>query len=123
MKKSNGSNLILIFSIIFLISILILKIYFSPEKLKPFGITILKVSSNSMSPVFNKDDIVIVTKQESYEVGDIITYYSDDNCLITHRIVEKYENGFITKGDGNNIKDEKVVNSEQIIGKVVYFFN
>ena len=123
MKKSNKSNLILIFSIKFLISILILKIYLSPEKLKPFGITILKVSSNSMNPVFAKDDIVIVKKQESYEVGDIITYYSDDNCLVTHRIVEKYENGFITKGDGNNIEDEKLVSIEQIIGKVIYFLN
>lgn len=121
--KSKKSNLILIFSIIFLIFILFLKVYFSPENIKPFGITILEVSSDSMNPIFNKGDIVIVKKQEAYEIGDIITYYLDENCLITHRIVEKYENGFITKGDDNNVKDKEMVELEQIIGKVIYVFN
>ncbi len=121
--KSKKSNLILIFSIIFLIFILFLKVYFSPENIKPFGITILEVSSDSMNPIFNKGDIVIVKKQESYEIGDIITYYLDENCLITHRIVEKYENGFITKGDDNNVNDKEIVKLDQIIGKVIYVFN
>ena len=76
-----------------------------------------------MNPIFNKGDIVIVKKQESYEIGDIITYYLDENCLITHRIVEKYENGFITKGDDNNVNDKEIVKLDQIIGKVIYVFN
>ena len=63
-------------------------------------------------------DIVIIKKCKSYEIGEIITYSEEEN-LITHRIIEKTENGYITKGDANNTPDEKNVDSTQIKGKVI----
>lgn len=122
MNKSKKSSFILILSIIFLIFVLFLKICFPKNNTQPFGITVLKVSSNSMIPVFEKNDAIIVKKQENYEVGDIVTYRSEENCLITHRIIEKYENVFITKGDHNNVEDEEKVKPEDIVGKVIYIF-
>lgn len=120
MNKNIKNNLILIISIIFLLIILILKINSNENPITPFGITILKVSSNSMMPTFKKDDIIIVKKEKDYEKGDIITYKLENNYLITHRIIEKYEDVFITKGDNNNTKDEKEVKLEDIIGKVIF---
>lgn len=122
MKRIKIGNLILILSIIFLIFVLFLKIYFPDKKIQPFGITILKVSSNSMKPTFKRDDYIVIKEQSEYEIGDIITYSIEENCLITHRIIEKYENAFITKGDNNNVADEKIVYKENILGKVIYCF-
>ena len=120
MKKSKKSNLIFILLIIFLILILFLKFSVLKNDANLFGITILKVSSNSMFPTIKKDDYIVIKKQKDYEIGDIITFKSKEDCLITHRIIEKYENVFITKGDNNNISDDEQVKKDVIFGKVIY---
>ena len=55
--------------------------------------------------------------KKSYKVGDIVAYIADDGNIVTHRIIEKNENGFYTKGDNNNTKDETLIHSNSIIGK------
>lgn len=120
MKKSKKSNLIFILFIVFLILILFLKFCIIKDNTSLFGITILKVSSNSMFPTIKKDDYIVIKKQKNYEIGDIITFKSKENCLITHRIIEKYENVFITKGDNNNISDDEQVKMGVILGKVIF---
>ena len=120
MKKSKKSNLIFILFIVFLILILFLKFCIIKDNTSLFGITILKVSSNSMFPTIKKDDYIVIKKQKDYEIGDIITFKSKENCLITHRIIEKYENVFITKGDNNNISDDEQVKMGVILGKVIF---
>ena len=53
--------------------------------------------------------------------GDIITFYDYElEADVTHRIVEKTEGGYYTKGDYNNIRDLNIVKPEQIIGKVIF---
>lgn len=116
-----------IISIMLLIVIISICLYlkFNSNKLilQPFGYSILKVESGSMKPIFQKGDFIIIKKQEKYEVGDIITYSENNQYLITHRIIEKYEDYVITKGDYNNIQDEKPVNINNIYGKVIYVIN
>ena len=73
--------------------------------------------SDSMNPVFKKNDIIIIQEQNEYKVGDIVAYIADDGNIVTHRIIEKNENGFYTKGDNNNTKDETSIHSNSIIGK------
>lgn len=122
MIKKYRSDLFLIISIIFFLTILILKFFIQEKTIQPFGISILEISSNSMNPTLYKGDKIIIKKQEEYEEGDIITYISKENNCITHRIVKKYENVFITKGDNNNIEDNEQIKKEQIIGKVIYIY-
>lgn len=111
-------------SILFFLIVLFIKIInFDSKPIQPFGITILDVVSNSMNPSIRKGNMIIVKKQNDYEEGDVITYIGSDENLVTHRIVRKYENVFITKGDNNNVEDESEVKKEQIIGKVIYVFN
>ena len=83
--------------------------------IQPFGYGILKVKSGSMEPTILTGSIIIIKKQENYEIGEIITYKVQDKYLITHRIIEKYENGFFCKGDNNNIQDEEIVKENQIL--------
>lgn len=119
-KKNLLINILLILSIFFVLTIIYIKFFSENINIKPFGIEILKVESNSMAPNFNKEDLIIIKEEKEYEVGDIITFKNLDGIYVTHRIIEKDENGFITKGDNNNTKDDEKVTKEQICGKVVF---
>ena len=113
----------IIFILIILISVTIISIKFCLKDSQPFGVTILRVSSNSMVPKFKKGDFIVIKKQEKYNVGDIITFEvieENSKYYITHRIVEKNENEFITKGDANNKNDNYKVYEDAIKGKVIF---
>ena len=70
-----------------------------------------------MSPTITTNDLIIVKITKNVDVDDVITFEEGD-ILVTHRVVTKNGQGFITKGDANNEKDKQIT-SEQIVGKVV----
>lgn len=84
------------------------------------GYSIFNVATGSMSPAINQDDIILVKSHKDYYIDDIITYKKGDD-FITHRIIDINENGFVTKGDGNNAIDG-TIKKEIVIGKVVKIF-
>ena len=76
-----------------------------------------------MLPKFKKGDFIIIKKQKEYNIGDIITYsISEGNNVyyVTHRIIKKYENEYVTKGDANNKEDNYKVYENVIKGKVIF---
>lgn len=75
------------------------------------------VISGSMSPAIQVDDMVIIHRENAYSCGDIITY-KDGASLVTHRIHEITEDGYITKGDANNTTDE-TISPDSVVGRVV----
>lgn len=102
-----------------------------------FGFHIYHVVSQSMTPTmqadgtipkggFLKDDAIIVknTVPEKVQVGDVITFWSDEaheEEPITHRVVEINNLGgsnilFRTKGDNNKSEDPDLVPGDQLIG-------
>lgn len=83
----------------------------------PFGIGSAVVLSGSMEPDISVGDLLVVSKRESYEVGDVVVYQSG-KIAVTHRIVSISENEVITRGDANNTEDEPIT-LEQIKGEVV----
>lgn len=85
-----------------------------------FGYRIFEVSSGSMKPALDVNDLIIIKREKEYEKGDIITYRSE-NVYITHRIVSVYDETVITKGDANNTEDEPV-SKKDIVGKYIYKF-
>lgn len=89
-----------------------------------FGRCVLKVVTGSMEPSIRTDDFIIVEKTDTAElsVGDIISFYSDQEDikgkLVTHRIVGINDDGsFETKGDANLISDRVTANPDKIVGK------
>ena len=80
-------------------------------------VKIYNVKTGSMEDNIHVGDYVLIYKEDAYNVGDVVTYQKDD-YFITHRIVKKYDDKFITKGDANNTIDEEI-NSNDIIGKVI----
>ena len=74
----------------------------------PFGFGVSVVMSPSMEPVLHTNDLIFVTAQESYDVGDIIVY-QEGEMLVIHRIVSIDGDTVITKGDANNISDDPIL--------------
>lgn len=83
-----------------------------------FGYSTAVVVSGSMADVIEIDDLVVIHREEDYDIGDIITYESGKS-LVTHRIIGKTAEGFRTKGDANNMVDLDPVKEDKILGKVV----
>lgn len=84
----------------------------------PLGIGVSYVLSPSMEPTLHVDDLVVVRKAGSYEVGDIIIF-QDGSSLTIHRIVEKDGDTLVTKGDNNNAADPPISRSS-VKGKMVF---
>lgn len=74
------------------------------------------VVSGSMEPNVPVGSICLVNCQDREpDVGDIIAYRAGDT-IITHRVVEETDQGYVTKGDANNAADPGVVKQKQIFG-------
>lgn len=51
-----------------------------------------------------------------FEENDIVVFKKGHH-IVSHRIVQITENGFITKGDANNTNDSKIVKEKQVLGE------
>ena len=83
-----------------------------------FGFSSAVVVTGSMSPAIEAGDFIVCRESAGYRPGDIITFRSGDS-MVTHRIVNTADGGFVTKGDANNTEDMGVAAPENIRGKVV----
>ena len=93
------------------------------------GFTPLAVQSDSMTPTFNKGDLIFIKKCDTskLEVGDIVTFHTiidNEYALNTHRIAAIDEvNGmrsFTTKGDNNDVADTHIISDGDIVGKYLF---
>lgn len=112
-------NIILILLIFILINVVYSKYVKKEPLIKLFKKSFLIVSTGSMEPTINTEEIIIIAEQDKYEEGDIVTFIDEEGFIITHRIVKINESSFITKGDANNITD-KECNISSIQGKVIF---
>ena len=118
MKKTLG---ILIIMVIIILSICVIK---NRQVLcEKLPVRLLIVKSNSMYPTLQKGDFILIKRNNDYKKGDIITYDYESNYLVTHRIIEKNTNFFITKGDNNNSEDDNFIQLDNIKGKVILILN
>lgn len=99
-----------------------------------FGKSMITIISDSMSPTFEKGDLILIDKLvgsdgvldrvTELEVGTIITFWSAEdinrdgqkNDINTHRIVEKVNGGFKTQGDKFDVPDKDIVYYNDVIG-------
>lgn len=82
------------------------------------GYSALIVLSGSMEPTIMTGEVIVVHAENDYNVGDILTY-RDGSILVTHRIIEKNDSTFITRGDANNTNDPPVEKS-RAVGKTIF---
>lgn len=101
---------------------IVVKSFMHPERVPDFfGYKPFIVLSGSMEPKLLEGDI-IVTKAiapEQVVKGNIITFRSDNNTVVTHRVISVKATGgltFYTKGDANTVADAKAVKAEELEG-------
>ena len=107
-------TLLILVGIYYIIQIKILKNDFA----NLCGYTFFEVATGSMENTINIGDVVIVNLTKDVNENDIIVY-KDDNNFITNRLIKKQADKLITRGDANNSED-KPINEDQILGKVIY---
>ena len=107
-------TLLILVGIYYIIQIKILKNDFA----NLCGYTFFEVATGSMENTINIGDVVIVNLTKDVNENDIIVY-KDDNNFITHRLIKKQADKLITRGNANNSED-KPINEDQILGKVIY---
>ena len=117
--------IIILFLIIFNVT-LIIESYINPNELPSFlGIKSFIIVSESMEPTIMTDDVIFIvdTSKENLKVGDVISFKTGD-YINTHRIVRIEErNGedvYITKGDNNKLDDRTPVKFQDIEGKYLF---
>jgi signal peptidase I len=85
-----------------------------------FGYKPLTILSNSMQPVFNAGDVILINVEVEPKVGDVITFKHPDGVLVTHRAVRSFEKDgetyFETKGDNNENLDEVITSRIDVVG-------
>ena len=92
-----------------------LAVFFLPK----IGISVDIVMSGSMEPTLKTGGIVFTdTKRTEPSVGDIVTFRNAKG-KVSHRVVAKQKQSYITKGDANNTEDVSLLEPEQIIGTVI----
>ncbi len=104
-----------IVNVLFVITIIFLLVYFMLRVTDK--VEIYKVKTGSMEEKIHVGDYILIYQKDSYNVGEIVTYTSNDG-FITHRIIRKENGMVITKGDANNAEDKEILEST-IVGKVI----
>ena len=87
---------------------------------KLWGYGIYTVTSGSMEPEIPTGALVLVHKQVSYSVGDVICFRDTAGNMVMHRVIalDAKEKGIIqTQGDANNTADDPIA-ADQISGRV-----
>ncbi len=76
------------------------------------------VMSESMVPILNQGDLVILHSSKNISIGDIIVFDNLQGKYIVHRVISL--DPLQTKGDANpdQLGFERDINKSQVIGKV-----
>ncbi|WP_313430505.1 signal peptidase I SipW [Siminovitchia terrae] len=115
-----GSTLSLIVLAVILFNVVTSKM--SGENPSIFGYQMKAVLSGSMEPDIKTGSIIFIkvaSDGDQFEKGDVITFITEENILVTHRIAKVKDGGshFITKGDHNNGPDLEPVHIKNIVGR------
>ncbi len=84
------------------------------------GIRVLNTYGTSMYPGLETGDVIVIYPKNPSEigVGEIVTYRKNiegRTYLITHRVVGKTKDGFVTKGD-NLLRQDEPISVEDVVG-------
>lgn len=75
-----------------------------------------------MQPTFSAGDYVVdkIVPYDSIKQGDVVSYHIDEHTIVTHRVKEITNKGFIMQGDANNVQDDFTVTKDHFIGKMIF---
>jgi signal peptidase I len=81
--------------------------------------TYVTTHGNSMEPDFRTGDLAILRPSASYGMGDVVAYDSAElGTTVMHRIIDRDDHRFITRGDNNSWIDPDEPTSEDMLGEL-----
>ena len=89
-------------------------------------VSYVRVDGHSMDPTFHMNDLAVVRRQSSYQIGDAVAYRIPKGefgagAMVIHRLIGgNGTTGYITKGDNKNLPDEWHPKTGDIVGRVRY---
>jgi signal peptidase I len=89
------------------------------------GLSVVRVSGESMLPYFGDDTVVVVKKIDAarVRVGMIAVYINRFGEKVAHRVIGAVEGGWQVKGYNNDRPDSTVVNAGNLLGIVYATFS
>lgn len=104
-----------------LLMVLAIAFAFFTSGIRIFDLQLYTVLSPSMEPVYHPGTLLYLKDADpsALQVGDIITFRTDEKTTATHRIVEVLNDDglrFRTKGDANKVNDTNPVNPKDLLG-------
>jgi len=82
-------------------------------------VTYVTTHGVSMLPRFHSGDLAVLTRSDTYQVGDVAAYNSETlHTAVLHRIVAIDNGRYRFKGDHNNFEDPESPTRAQLIGKL-----
>lgn len=124
--KKWSSNLVttILFMILLVMLYVVISSKLSGGEPQAFGYELKTVLSGSMEPGIKTGSIIAVKPggdKERFMKGDVITFRSEDNVIVTHRIKEVLKEGdqisYKTKGDNNKSEDLNPVPSYKVLAE------
>ena len=83
-------------------------------------VSYVNVRGISMEPTLFTGDLMVMRRQDGYEVGQVVAFESDMNgAVVVHRIVEVVGDRHLLKGDNNAFLDRFTPTVDEIIGAEV----
>lgn len=126
-KTRIGTALTILCLLILLLAVILIARNAKGEVTFLFGKSLIWVRTASMEPGIEAGSYILVerVRTENIEVGDIITFRSDDPAILgqlnTHRVTEILDGGtsFRTKGDNNPAADGYPVPADHVVARYV----
>lgn len=122
-KILKGLTYVLV-GLLVVLNVAILAMKISGKEVNIFGYHIYYIASGSMEPTIKTGEVIVGKEEgiEDLEIEDIVTFYGTKGSLagkiITHRIIDKYEEDgetyIVTKGDATGNIDEAIPASDVI---------
>lgn len=129
LKIISSAIFVVLVLLIILILLYIVRVNFlaSNNRLGEVRLNFYTILTQSMYPAIKAGDVVVTYKDDDnfYNSGDVITFISRANggITVTHRVTEVFVGdgvySYRTKGDNNNAEDTELINSSDVLGKVV----
>jgi len=79
---------------------------------------VTRFTGTSMQPTIADGAAVRLVCADDVSIGDVVAYVYGDRVIV-HRIVAIWAGRLVTRGDANVLPDPKLLESKDIIGKVV----
>lgn len=79
------------------------------------------IASGSMAPLIERGDIVMIERSRAtdgpLDPGAVVTYHDPYiEAMVTHRVVDVVDEGYVTRGDANRADDPRVVAFDAVAG-------